>query len=164
MCEGDRYVLVVAGNQSCVLCNGTFQFCVNCTAAGCLACGQGYRLVGGNCVCQSPDLMLNGTCFNCSQLYGQGCTTCDVGVCLGCASGFALNFNGSGCVNCSVVYGSQCLSCDAGGCLWCGANFSLNAGNCVCAAPGSFVLNGTCFSCDYYPHCLTCNSSGCLSC
>ena len=102
-CTGERYPHINGSTEICVLCNGTFNLCLTCTAAGCLTCERGYRVSGGVCVCNAPDLVINGTCFNCSQLYGSACLTCDQSTCLSCAAGYILS--GGICLNCTALFG-----------------------------------------------------------
>lgn len=86
--------------------------------------------------------------FNCSLMYGEGCSECDASTCTTCKDGYFIENNV--CIKCSNRT-SDCVTCDGNGvCTGCQMGSQLVGGKCEKCPAGYFssnFSNTTCTPC-----------------
>lgn len=133
-------------NERCLTCDTNRSVCTSCDST------KGFVLKDGDCVC-NPNHSITGkegVCYNCSDLFGAGCHSCDVSTCKSCLEnftlvdnackcqfGFALTSNGTNCGSCSSIKG--CIECQSNTqCTSCQSKMDLINGQCFCPSKSQF--------------------------
>jgi len=153
--------------SSCDNCSKFGEECVECNSAGCLSC-DGGKIVGTD----SPN------CMSCSEVYGDGCESCDQTKCSAAKSGFTVI--GMVAKKCTDLFGEECSQCSPNGCDKCSEGYKSFEGYCKscsevfgegcsecdttmctkCNSDSLILINGVCADCStaYGEGCLECNS------
>ena len=138
-CSNDLYLS--SDERYCKYCSSKENGCIICSDNDeqtiCDKCSYGYGLLS------------DGSCFKCSDNFGEGCTSCSMSpfdfklYCTGCSEGYTLGNDGKckHCVNDANLIG--CKSCEALGingfkCLSCLNDYCLIDGRCQLVIDNEF--------------------------
>jgi len=86
-----------------IRCNDLFGACDMCISEGCTDCEDGFQSI-------------HGYCRECSEMFGDLCSTCDENKCTSC-SGNGILINNVCVENCASAFGKGCIECNSQTCL-----------------------------------------------